>query len=489
MNILFAASEAAPFVKSGGLADVAFSLPAEIVRRTKNNVCVVLPYYSRIKYGSCADAEYMGNLQVPLAWRNVYAGLFRKTIPIKRIGDSFPGILTFYFIDNEYYFGRNNLYGEIDDTERFAFFSKAVTECIPLMEFYPDIIHANDWQCGFIPLFLKAHYSHIPEYSRIRTVFTVHNIEYQGKADPPFIDDVLGVSADFRDVCICDGIVNTLKTAIVLCDKLTTVSQTYANEITYPYFGYGLSTIISQNSHKLCGITNGIDTSYWNPANDPDIPFKYTDKNMTNKTRCKLSLLRELGLKPRADIPLFVMISRLVSHKGLELIEGLKDEIMAENIYFVVLGTGDERFQNMLQRLSLDYPQKMCSLITFDTSLAKRLYAGGDFLIMPSAFEPCGLSQLIAMRYGTVPIVRETGGLVDTVPAFNPMTGNGKGITFKLFNAHEMLDAIKRAEAVFHDFTLLKQLRNNIMTSDGSWQNSVRRYNDIYCELTGVSNI
>ncbi len=478
MNILFATPEAAPFVKSGGLGDVAGSLPAEIVRISNNNVCVVLPYYRSVKYGTCSDAEYVGNIFVPLAWRNVYAGVFRKTLPINTIGNDARKSINYYFIDNEYYFGRGNLYGEIDDVERFAFFSKAVLEAIPLMGFEPDVVHANDWQCGFIPLFLKAHYSHIPMYQKIRTVFTIHNIEYQGKADMPFLTDVLGVGQEFHNVCIFDGLVNAMKTAIVLCDKLTTVSETYSHEITYPYYACGLSSIINENRYKLSGIVNGIDTDAYSPQKD--IPYPYTKENIRNKRNCKRALQKELGLNVRGDVPLFVMVSRLVKHKGLELLEAMRYEIMAEDIQLAVLGTGDERFEYMLNRLSTEFPQKMCSLITFDSPLAKRLYAGGDFLLMPSAFEPCGLSQLIAMRYGTVPIVRETGGLVDTVPAFDPVTGDGRGITFKLFNAHEMLYAIKRAEALFHDSSLMPRLRKKIMNYDVSWKNGAKKYCELY---------
>lgn len=478
MNILFASSEAAPFVKSGGLGDVAGSLPAEIVRISENNVCVVLPYYRSVKYGTCSDAEYVGNIFVPLAWRNVYAGVFRKTLPIKTIGNPLAKSITYYFIDNEYYFGRGNLYGEIDDVERFAFFSKAVLEALPLTGFSPDVIHANDWQCGFIPLFLKAHYSHIPMYQKIRTVFTIHNIEYQGKADLPFLTDVLGVGEEFHNVCIFDALVNAMKTAIVLCDKLTTVSRTYAHEITYPYYACGLSSIINENQYKLSGIVNGIDTQQYNPKKD--VPYPYSKENIRNKRNCKRALQKELGLSVRGDVPLFVMVSRLVKHKGLELLEAMRYEIMAEDIQLAVLGTGDERFEYMLNRLSAEFPQKMCSLITFDSALAKRLYAGGDFLLMPSAFEPCGLSQLIAMRYGTVPIVRETGGLADTVPAFDPVTGDGRGVTFKLFNAHEMLYAIKRAEALYHDSHLMPKLRKKIMDYDVSWKNGAEKYCNLY---------
>ncbi len=480
MKILFASSEAAPYAKSGGLGDVAGALPEALTKIKDNEVCIILPYYASIKNDPSVDAEYIGRIYVPLAWRQVYAGVFKKVIKNKGVGKNKRCDLVYYFIDNDYYFGRPSFYGYSDDGERFAFFSKAVLECLPLVGFSPDIIHANDWQTGFIPLFLKAHYSDIPMYRNIKTVFTIHNIEYQGKADPPFLTDVLGVDESFRNVCSFDGLVNAMKTAIVLCDRLTTVSETYSHEIRYPYFGKGLWQIISENSYKLTGIVNGIDTVSYNPQTDPHIAENYSPSNPDGKAKCKQALQSRLGLTQDPDIPLFAMVSRLVEHKGLELVEGVMDELCRENLQLVILGTGDTKYEDMFRHAQYVNHAKVCACICFDPSLARYVYSGADFLMMPSKFEPCGISQLIAMRYGTIPIVRETGGLVDTVPALNPETLDGLGITFKIFNAHDMLDAVRRAEWFFSQKEKLDKFRRKLMRKDFGWKNSAQTYMQVY---------
>lgn len=480
MKILYIASEASPFAKSGGLGDVAGALPLELSKIKGNEVAVFLPYYSSVKYNPETEAEYVGNVYVPLAWRNVYAGVFKKVIKNKGVGKNKRFDLVYYFIDNEYYFNRTSFYGDTDDGERFAFFSKAVLECLPLIGFFPDIIHANDWQAGFIPLFLKAHYQNIDMYKNIRTVFTIHNIEYQGKADPSFLNQVLGVDESFRSVCTFDGLINAMKTAIVLCDKLTTVSRTYSHEIRYAYFANGLNEIISENSYKLSGVVNGINTEVYNCQKDPNVPFNYTANDLEGKRKCKESLQKKLGLKENPDIPIVAMVSRLVKHKGLELVEGIINELAGEDIELVILGTGDKNYEDMFNFLAYCHPEKVSANITFSSSLASEIYAGADFLLMPSKSEPCGLSQLIAMRYGTIPIVRETGGLVDTVPPLNPETLEGMGITFKVFNAHDMLDAVRRAKDFYKNKEALDKLRAKLIRHDSGWKISAQKYMDIY---------
>lgn len=484
MKILFATSEAAPFAKSGGLGDVAGALPSALTGIKDNEVCVVLPYYRSIKYNPDVHAEYIGNMYVPLAWRNVYAGVFKAVIKNTGRGKNKRNDLVYYFIDNEYYFNRDSFYGYNDDGERFAFFSKAVLECLQLVNFVPNIIHANDWQTGFLPLFLKAHYSSLDMYKNIRTVYTIHNIEYQGKAEPSFLTEVLGVDEYFRNICTFDGMINAMKTAIVLSDKITTVSDTYAHEIKYAYFANGLESILSENEYKLTGVVNGIDTNLYNAEKDTKIPCSFKPSNQEGKAVCKARLQERLGLPVNPDIPMVAMISRLVKHKGLELIEYIAPEFQYVNMQFVVLGTGDKQYEDLFKFLAYSHPDKVSANIMFDQTLASEIYAGADFLLMPSKSEPCGLSQLIAMRYGTIPIVRETGGLVDTVPCINTETLEGRGFTFKVFNAHDMLGAIRRAVDFYNDKAKLTAFRANIMKYDSSWKIPAEKYMGIYRELT-----
>ena len=475
MKILFATSEAAPYAKSGGLGDVAGALPAELSKIKGNEVCVILPYYSSVKYNPDIETEFVGSVYVPLAWRNVYAGVFKKETKIGRKKGP-----VYYFIDNEYYFNRNSFYGDCDDGERFAFFSKAVLECLPLIDFVPDVIHANDWQTGFVPLFLKASYADKPLYKNIRTVYTIHNIEYQGKAAPDFLNQVLGVDETFRNICTFDGMINAMKTAIVLCDRLTTVSETYSHELRYAYFANGLENVIKENEYKLSGVVNGIDTELYNAAKDTKVPFAYTPDKLDGKAKCKEALQKKLGLEVNPDIPIVAMISRLVKHKGLELVDAVMNQLANSDIQLVILGTGDHNYEEMFNFFDYAYPDKVSANITFNTTLASEIYAGADFLLMPSKSEPCGLSQLIAMRYGTIPIVRETGGLVDTVPPLNPETLEGMGITFKAFNAHDMLDAVLRGADFFQSKDKLNTFRSKIMNYDSSWKIPAEKYMEIY---------
>ncbi len=486
MNILYATSEAAPYAKSGGLGDVAGALPMELSKIKGNNVAVILPFYRSIKSNPKYNIEYVTHFYVPLAWRSVYAGLFKLTVKNTGRGKNKREDLTYYFIDNEYYFGREGgLYGYSDDGERFAFFSKAVLEAMVHINFCPDVINCNDWQTGFIPLFLKAHYSNVESLKNTRTVITIHNIEYQGKADPEFLTEVLGVDESYRNICTFDKLINSLKTAIVLADKITTVSDTYAHEIKYAYFAHGLENVLAENEYKTCGIVNGIDTDLYNAEKDATIPCNFKASDLDGKAKCKEALQKELGLEVNPDIPLVAMVSRLVKHKGLELVEGVSDRIMGMNMQFVVLGTGDKQYEDMFKFMEYCCPEKIRALITFDGALANRIYAGADFFLMPSKSEPCGLSQLISMRYGTIPIVRETGGLVDTVPPVNTETLEGRGFTFKLFNAHDMLGALERATEFYYNKEKMNKFRASVIRYDSSWKEPAQKYYYLYKEITG----
>ncbi len=477
MNLLFATPEASPFSKSGGLGDVMGALPRTIAALKQGSVCVMLPFYESIKQNPEIQAEYVCHFYMPLAWRQLYVGIFKTTLPLPN-----GAILTYYFVDNAYYFGREG-YGYDDDGERFAFFSKAVLESLPHIGFMPDIIHANDWQTGFIPLFYKAFYQHIPAYSHIRTVFTIHNVEYQGKADPSFLSYVLGVDASFRNVVTFDNLVNALKTGIVLCDRLTTVSETYAAELQYDYFAYGLAGIIRENAYKMTGIVNGIDTESYNPYTDKNIPFPFSSRSFGGKKKNKQALKEALGLAPEAEMPLVVLVSRLVAHKGLELIEPVCDALLHAGVQIAVLGTGDARFENLFRALACRHPGFASACITFDETLSRKFYAGADFLLMPSKCEPCGLSQRIAMRYGVIPIVRETGGLVDTVTPIDLASGEGSGITFKTFNAHDMLHAVHRSAELYKNRSLFETIQKKNMEIPADWTQSARKYMELYQSL------
>ena len=477
MKILFAASEAAPFVKTGGLGDVASALPEELSKIQGNEVAVFIPYYSSIKYNKEIKAEYITSFSVSLAWRNIYCGIFKCK---KRAGRK---TVTYYFLDNEYYFGRGHLYGDNDDGERFAFFSKAVLESLQHIGFYPDIIHCNDWQTGFLPLFYKAFYKNIKEYSNIKTVFTIHNIEYQGKAAGSFLSEVLGVSEYWRGVLSFDGQINAMKGAIVLCDKLTTVSPTYSHEILFAYFAHGLEEILQENSYKLSGIINGIDTKTFDPKTDKNIYKNYSHGDIAQKTENKKFLQQQLGLEVNDKIPLFAMITRFVPHKGIDLVERVIEDMAQMNIQLVMLGTGYENYENTFKYYDYAYHNKISANIKFDGPLANMIYAGADFFLMPSKSEPCGLAQMIAMRYGTIPIVREVGGLYDTVSPVNTETLSGRGFTFKTYNAYDMLDAVKRAECFFYQTEKRAAVVDNIMKEDFSWKNSASEYMKLYSEL------
>lgn len=469
MKIVYAASECAPFIKSGGLGDVAGALPKALAEKTGNEISVFIPYYSAIKYNKKYNMELIAETKVNLGWRECYVGIFRQKTRAKKI--------RYYFIDNEYYFNREPIYGHYDDGERYAFFSKAVLEAISLLGLDPDIVHCNDWQTAcMIPLIKSDPY----RFGKTRTVFTIHNVEYQGIAGENFPQEILGLDSSFNSLFDFDGCSNMMKAAIVACDKLTTVSASYAGELQDKYFSKGLSTLIRENSYKLSGIINGIDTKTFDPQTDPMLVQNYSADDIEGKAICKKTMQKELGLQERPDVPVIAIISRLVGHKGLELFERVMRDIAEMDIQLIVLGTGDPRFEGMFRALAYLYPDKISVNLRFSVSLASKIYAASDFLLMPSKSEPCGLAQMIAMRYGTLPIVHATGGLKDTVEPVNPYEKTGQGFTFRSYNAHDMLDAIRRAVDFYHDKPGMKVIMENDMTHDFSWHVGAEEYMKLY---------
>ena len=473
MTILFASSEAAPFVKSGGLGDVAQALPLELSKAKDVEVRVFIPYYKSIKDNPDIKVEFVKNFEVQVAWRKEYVGIFKAVSRSKKISH--------YFIDNEHYFYRDGIYGHYDDGERFTYFSLAILEAMRQLDFFPDIIHCNDWQTALIPVLKKARYNGI--YDNARTVFTIHNIEYQGKMPNEFFRDIIGIDEYWRNLLTFDNCINFMKGAIVAADKVTTVSRTYAHEIRHAYFAHGLEKILNENAYKLEGIVNGINTDIYNPEKDETIFEKFTYSDLSGKAKNKEELQKMLGLPIRPDVPVIAMISRLVPHKGLDLVEYVMGEIMNRDVQFVVVGTGDSKYQDMFNFNAYVHNDKMSANIKFDPVLANRVYAGADMFLMPSKSEPCGLSQLIAMRYGTVPIVRETGGLWDTVPPLNTETLEGRGFTFKGYNAHDMLGAIDRCIDFYNDKNKWTKHVKNLIKYNSSWKNSVKEYLRVYSDV------
>ena len=469
MKILFAASECAPFIKSGGLGDVAAALPKALAKEKNTEVSVFLPYYQKIKNDPSVKVEFLRYIYVKLAWRDCYCGIFRLKSRSRK--------LQYYFIDNEYYFKRGSMYGDLDDGERFAFFSKAVLESAVELGLEPRIIHCNDWQTALIPVLVK---SDPARYGQFRTVLTIHNIEYQGIAGSDFAKEVLGLDQGFAQMLELDGCTNFLKGGLVACDKITTVSPTYSEEILDEYFAHGLEKILNENRYKLCGILNGIDTELFDPMTDENLPVNYGPDAPEGKAECKKKLQEELGLDVRPDVPMIAIVSRLASHKGIELIETVIRDIAESDVQLVVLGTGEGKYEGMFSALAGLYPNKISANIAFSVSLASRIYAGADFLLMPSKSEPCGLAQMIAMRYGTLPIVRETGGLRDTVYPVDPGARTGRGVTFKSYNAYDMLDAVRRAAAIYYDRECFETVSRGDMSTDFSWKSSVIRYLEAY---------
>lgn len=470
MKVLFAASEAEPFAKSGGLADVSGALP-KALRKRFVGARVILPLYSCISQKMREKMTFLFNITVPVSWRRQYCGVFEAHI---------DGVI-YYFIDNEYYFKRDGLYGYYDDAERFTFFSRAVLEILPHIDFKPDVIHCNDWQTALIPVYLTEMYSKDPFYSSIKTVFTIHNIQYQGKYGMELYGDVLGLPEGKESLVEYDGCVNFMKGAIQCSDKVTTVSPTYSREILEPYYSHGLDSILKEFGYKLTGIVNGIDTDTYNPETDIFIYKNYTAETLKNKKQNKTKLQEETGLK-KSDAPLFGMVTRLVSHKGIDLVKCVFEELLKADLQFVVLGSGEWEFETFFYEMSKKYPEKVAVKLGFDNTLAHRIYAGADFFLMPSKSEPCGLAQLVALRYGTIPIVRETGGLNDTVK--DSGNGEGNGFTFANYNAHDMENTVWRALAGYLETDGFDILRKRAMLCDNGWSSSANAYIRLYKEIT-----
>ncbi|HBU82939.1 glycogen synthase GlgA [Paenibacillus sp. UMB7766-LJ446] len=475
MNILFAAAEVHPFIKTGGLADVIGALP-QALKKSGADVRVILPKYKSIPEEYKEAMEPVITTDVPLGWRRPYCGiemLVHDGIPV-------------YFVDNEYYFGRDGVYGYMDDGERFAFFNRAVLDVLPQIEFKPDVLHSHDWHAGMIPLLLEAHYAHDPFYSEMRTVFTIHNLLYQGVFPHDLFSDLLELDDRYftADGAEYYGNVNFLKAGVVFADHVTTVSPTYAKEVQTSYYGYGLDGLLSSLGDRFTGIVNGIDTKSYNPAADNKIAVKYRT-SLSKKIENKIELQKELGLPVRPDAPLMVMVTRLVDSKGLDLVCRVLDELLYyDDIQFAVLGTGDPAYEHWFREAANRYPLKMSAQITFNDGLSRRFYAGSDLFLMPSRFEPCGISQLLALRYGSVPLVRETGGLNDTVQAYNEFSGEGNGFSFTSFNAHDMMNTIRRAEAFYRQPEHWKKIVKNAMSGDYSWNVSAEEYMGIYRRIT-----
>lgn len=475
MQIVFASAECAPFVKTGGLGDVAGSLPAALVRAGAE-VIVMVPKYATIKDEYKAQMEHFSDFYVSLGWRNEYCGLEK----LEHDG------VTYMFIDNERYFARDYPYGFFDDGERFAFFSKAITESLQHLPagFECDILHCNDWQTALAPVFLREFYQGLPLYDRVKTVFSIHNVAFQGQFSDTVMEDILGVAhiPAAASQLRCDACsINYMLGALRYADAITTVSPTYANEIQTPEFGEGLDGVLRERSYALQGILNGIDVAGFDPATDKRIAANYTVEDRSGKAVCKAKLQEELGLEVRDDRPLMVMVTRLTRQKGMDLVMYALDRILAGGVQVAVLGTGDRDYEDGLRYFQDKYPGTMAARIEFDPALSQRMYAAADMFLMPSKFEPCGLSQIIAMRYGTLPIVRETGGLKDTVKPYNEFTGEGTGFSFSNFNGDEMGDAAFRAARLFWDNRdAWNQLVTQAMSQDFSWTRSADKYLDLY---------
>lgn len=457
---------------SGGLGDVAGSLP-QALRKRLIGCRVVMPLYDTIKQEWKDKMTFITNISVPVAWRRQYCGIFQA---------KHEGVI-YYLIDNQYYFKRDTIYGHYDDAERFTFFSRAVLEILPVVDFKPDIIHCNDWQSALTPVFYSTFYSKDPWYQGIKTVFTIHNIQYQGTYGMELVNDVIGLNPADTAIVEYDGDVNFMKGAIECANKVTTVSPSYANEILDPWYSHGLDTILRERQWKLQGILNGIDTVNYDPETDASIARNYTVKDVKEgKAENKRQLQENMGLPQRADVPVIGLVSRLVSHKGLDLIKGILDELLyTTDVQIAVVGSGDWQYENFFREMSDKYPDKLAVRIGFVPSLARKIYAGADLFLMPSKSEPCGLSQMVALRYGTVPIVRETGGLRDSIS--DSGDGQGNGFTFKTYNAHDMLGAIRRGLDAYANREYWDSLVIRAMECDCSWGKSANEYIKMYKEL------
>jgi starch synthase len=471
MKILYVTSEANPFAASGGLGDVMGALPAA-VREEGHEVSVIMPLYDTVKEVHRVRLEKVIDINFGLAWRETGASIFK----IEENG------VTYYFVENHRYFSRGRLYGEFDDAERFAFFSKAVIEFMIQSGNVPDILHANDWQTALTVIYLKTEFAHHPALSGIKTVYTIHNIEYQGQYGYQVLGDVFGISGNYMGVLEYDGCVNLMKGAIVVSDYVTTVSPNYANELEYDFFSFGLSPIIKAAKYKIAGVINGIDYNYFSPEKGGDIVKKYTTRTVkSGKAANKKALQEELGLEVRADVPLLVMITRLTAGKGIDLVLHILEEVLREDVQVAILGTGDKEYEVIFSEMARRH-DNLVSLIKFDRVISKKMYASADIFVMPSKSEPCGLAQMIACSYGTVPIVRSVGGLYDSIKPWG--TEGGNGFRFDNYNAHELLYSIKNAVSLYREPKEWAKLVLAAKKSDFTWKNSAAKYVKIYNKLT-----
>jgi starch synthase len=474
LKILYVASEAVPFIKTGGLADVAFSLP-KALKNMDVDIRVIVPKYKEIKDEFKDKMEHITSFQVPLSWRRQYAGVDYL---------EYEGV-PFYFIDNEDYFKRDGIYGHYDDGERFSYFCKAVIESMEKIGFIPDIIHCNDWHTGIIPLLLKDHYKKYGKYNHIKTIFTIHNLKYQGVFPKEMLEDVSGLGMEYYDE---DGLefyggINFMKGGIKYSDLVTTVSETYSNEIKDPFFGERLDGLLRYREDDLYGIVNGIDYEIYNPNNDENIFEKYDFNSIEKKEENKIRLQEQLNLPVRKDVPIISMVCRLANMKGLDLVLHVLEELLCEDVQLVILGTGQEEYEYKLKEFEYRYPKKLSANILFNEELAHKMYAASDMFLMPSLFEPCGLGQLIALRYGTIPMVRETGGLNDTIKSFREDTKEGNGFSFTNYNAHDMLYTIRRALKFYENKEVWGKIVENAMNQEYSWNNSANKYKELYYKI------
>ena len=470
-KILFVASEARPFIATGGLADVIGSLPQALAKDPSYDIRVVLPLYSDIKPDQRRKLSFLGNIFTPLAWRSQYCGVFTCV----------ENDVTYYFIDNEYYFKRPGCYGYYDDGERFAFFSRSVMEILPFIGFYPDVLHCHDWQAALAAIYLKTVFKDTPEYQNIRALFTIHNIEYQGKYSLDLLEELFGISHEYINYLEYNGCLNLMKGAIEVSEQFSTVSPTYAKEIKTAQYAHELDPIIIRNEHKLTGILNGIDVDSYNCETDKALFANYTPDDFSGKQTCKRELQKMLGL-PEKDVPIIAMISRLVSHKGLELVKQAIENVLHEDLQFVLLGTGDAAYESYFKDLGKRYEGKVSANIAFNGDLSRKIYSGADIFLMPSISEPCGLSQMIASRYATVPVVRETGGLYDSI---KPYGNGGNGFTFASCNPYDMLYVIHEAIDLYKNKSAWEELMKRAVTTDFSWLHSADEYKKLYKKTLG----
>ena len=470
-KILYVASEGVPFIATGGMGEVIGALPRALEDESSLEVRVVMPLYQQISEQHMEQLTYLGYTYIPLSWRNQYCGVFKAE----------ANGVTYYFIDNEYYFKRADCYGHYDDGERFAFFCKAVLSILPMIDFWPDIIHCHDWQSALVPVYLRTIFAQNDRYQNIRSIFTIHNIEYQGKYDLAILSDVFDLPP--YDACFVeyDGCINLMKGAIECADIVSTVSPTYAQEIFSPFYSHGLTPIIERNSDKITGILNGIDTNFYNPAIDKALFKPYNVDSMEDKYENKAKLQEMVGLPVDKTIPVIAVISRLVSHKGIDLVAGAAEELLHQNIQLIILGKGDQGYEDYFRNLQYRHQDKVVAWIEYNPEVSRKIYAGADIFLMPSKSEPCGLAQMIASRYGTVPVVRETGGLKDSIR--DCTLGEGNGFTFVDYSAYNVVNAVGRALALYYDKKNWNNLMREVMNVDFSWNNSAKEYLKLYDRL------